>query len=281
MKNSKISQSITDRQDSSLKIYFRDVSRLSLLTKEEEMELAHKAKLGDSNAINKLIESNLRFVISIAKQYQGKGLSLVDLIQEGNYGLIESIKKYNPDKGFKFISYAVWWIRQAITKALSNQCRTVRVPTNRIICMNKINRAIEKFEQSNDRQPSFSELEEITDLDSNKLNLALASTNRSISLETPIKEDNSNLLDILPNDVVIDDDIIKKDLSNELEKIISKLSYRDGDIIRMFFGIGMSPMTNEEIAKRFGIGSERVRQITRNILKRIRKRYSDKLRELI
>lgn len=284
MKSLRITQSITDRRDASLSSYFRDVSRIPLLTVEKEKELINRIKSGDKKAEGELIEANLRFVISVAKQYQNKGLPLVDLIQEGNLGMIQSIKHFNPDKGFKFISYAVWWIRQAIIKAISEQCRTIRVPANQAASINKINKAVEHFEQLYGRKPSTGELVELIDLDYDKVCLTMTLMNRSVSLESPIKdEDTSCLLDIIPNENTMSTDmeVSKDDLSNEIERILSKLSFRDRDIIRMSFGIGMNPMSNEEIAKRFGISSERVRQIQHGALGKIREKYSDTLRGLL
>lgn len=284
MKSFKISQSITDRQDASLNSYFKDVSRQPMISQEDEIELTKKIKEGNEAAVKKLVEANLRFVISVAKQYQNKGLALVDLIQEGNIGLIEAARKFDETRGFRFISYAVWWIRQAIIKALSDQCRTIRVPTNQIVCMNKINKAIEQFEQQHGRKPSTGELEELTNIDYDKICLAMSAMNRSVSLESPIKdEDASCLLDIIPNDgaVSTDTEVSKNDLSNEIERVLSKLSYRDRDILRMSFGIGMNPMTNEEIARRFGIGSERVRQIQHSVINYLRVKYINDLKELL
>ena len=284
MRTFKIKQSITDRQDASLGLYFKDVSKLSLLTPEEEIELTKKVKAGDEKAIKKLIESNLRFVISVAKQYQGRGLSLVDLIQEGNCGLIQSAYLFDPDKGFKFISYAVWWIRQSIMKAISEQCRTIRVPMNQVVYINKINKATERFEQLNGRKPSFEELEEETNIEAEKINSATTSTGRTVSLESPLKdEDVSCLLDIIPDEgaTPADSDATRNDLSNGIKAILAKLSYRDSDILRMSFGIGMQPMPNDEIANRFGIGTERVRQIQHSAINFIRKNYINDLKELL
>ena len=284
MNNFKISKSITNRQDESLKAYFRDISCKPMISSEEEIKLAKRVKEGDEEATNKLIEANLRFVISVAKQYQNKGLSLVDLIQEGNLGLIESAKKYNPLKGVRFISYAIWWIRQSILKALSYQCRTVRVPISQIIIITKVAKAIEQFEQDNNRKPSIDELHEITELDYDKLCIALDAINRSVSLDSPIKdEDSSFLVDTIPDNNVADTDydLCKQDLSDTLNKILSKLSYRDRDIIRMSFGIGMTPLPSEEIAKRFGIGGERVRQIQHSALNKLKTRYGKSLKDLL
>ena len=284
MRSFKISQSITDRQDASLNSYFKDVSRQPMISQEEEIELTKKIKEGNEAAVKKLVEANLRFVISVAKQYQNKGLALVDLIQEGNIGLIEAARKFDETRGFRFISYAVWWIRQAIIKALSDQCRTIRVPANQVVCMNKINKVIEQFEQQHGRKPSIGELEELTDIDHDTICLTMSAMNRSVSLESPIRdEDASCLLDIIPNDgaVSTDAEVAKNDLSKEIERILSKLSYRDRDILRMSFGIGMNPMTNEEIARRFGIGSERVRQIQHSAINYLRAKYINDLKELL
>lgn len=284
MRSFKISQSITDRQDASLNSYFKDVSRQPMISQEEEIELTKKIKEGNEAAVKKLVEANLRFVISVAKQYQNKGLALVDLIQEGNIGLIEAARKFDETRGFRFISYAVWWIRQAIIKALSDQCRTIRIPANQVVCMNKINKVIEQFEQQHGRKPSIGELEELTDIDHDTICLTMSAMNRSVSLESPIRdEDASCLLDIIPNDgaVSTDAEVAKNDLSNEIERILSKLSYRDRDILRMSFGIGMNPMTNEEIARRFGIGSERVRQIQHSAINYLRAKYINDLKELL
>lgn len=284
MKNIKITQSITNRQDASLGMYFRDVSKQSLIDSEEEIKLAERIKKGDQKAIDKLVKANLRFVISVAKQYQNKGLSLVDLIQEGNIGLIEGAKRYDETKGFKFISYAVWWIRQAIMHAISDQCRTVRIPMSQVVCMNKINRASEKFEQEHYRKPSVEELESETNLDTSKINLTLSSINKAVSLDTPFKDEDAGcLLDIIPNDEVeeTDQSSLQESVSKEIEEVLSKLSFRERDIIRMSFGLGMNPMQNEEIAARFGIGCERVRQIQHEAIDKIRTNYSDILRELL
>ena len=284
MKNFKITQSITDRQDASLGLYFKDVSKLSLLSPEEEIELTKRVKEGDEKATKKLIESNLRFVISVAKQYQGKGLPLVDLIQEGSLGMIEAATKFNPDKGFRFISYAVWWIRQSIMKAISEQCRTVRIPMSQVVYINKINKATEKFEQLNGRKPSLGELEEETKIEASKINSTMASAGRAISLESPLKDEEvSCLLDIIPDEgaTPADSNVTKNDLSSSIEAILAKLSYRDSDILRMSFGIGMQPMPNDEIANRFGIGTERVRQIQHSAINFIRKNYINDLKELL
>lgn len=284
MKSFKITQSITDRQDASLGLYFKDVSKQPMITPEEEIELTKRIRSGDKEAIDKLVRANLRFVISVAKQYQNKGLTLVDLIQEGNIGLIEAAKRYDETRGFKFISYAVWWIRQAIIHAISEQCRTIRIPMNQVVYINKINKASDKLEQKNGRKPSIEELEEETNLDSSKIALTLTSVNRSISLETPFKDEEAGcLLDVIPNSNSdeADEYSARNDLSNSIEFVLSKLPFRERDILRMSFGIGMPAMQNEEIADRFGVGCERVRQIQKEALNKLKVEYGDVLRELL
>ena len=284
MKSFKITQSITDRKDASLGIYFKDVSKLSMITPEKEVELTKRIKLGDKAAANELVTANLRFVISVAKQYQNKGLDLVDLIQEGNIGMLEAAYKFDETRGYRFISYAVWWIRQSIMRAISEQCRTVRVPMSQIVNMSKINKMSEKFEQKNGRTPSMEEIEEETNLDRKKINMSLASTYRSVSLESPLRdEDVGCLLDVLPNDnsESTDTTALKSDLIIEIEHILSKLSYRERDVLRMSFGIGVQAMSNDEIANRFGIGGERIRQIQHSAINHIRNKYKNELSELL
>lgn len=284
MKSFKITQSITDRKDASLGIYFKDVSKLSMITPEKEVELTKRIKLGDKAAANELVTANLRFVISVAKQYQNKGLDLVDLIQEGNIGMLEAAYKFDETRGYRFISYAVWWIRQSIMRAISEQCRTVRVPMSQIVNMSKINKMSEKFEQKNGRTPSMEEIEEETNLNRKKINMSLASTYRSVSLESPLHdEDVSCLLDVLPNDnsESTDTTALKSDLIIEIERILSKLSYREQDVLRMSFGIGVQAMSNDEIANRFGIGGERIRQIQHSAISHIRNKYKNELSELL
>lgn len=284
MKSFKITQSITDRKDASLGIYFKDVSKLSMITPEKEIELTRRIKLGDKAAANELVTANLRFVISVAKQYQNKGLDLVDLIQEGNIGMLEAAYKFDETRGYRFISYAVWWIRQSIMRAISEQCRTVRVPMSQIVNMSKINKMSEKFEQKNGRVPSMEEIEEETNLNRKKINMSLASTYRSVSLESPLRdEDVSCLLDVLPNNnsESTDTTALKSDLILEIERILSKLSYREQDVLRMSFGIGVQAMSNDEIANRFGIGGERVRQIQHSAINHIKNKYKNELSELL
>lgn len=284
MKILKINQSITDRKDASLALYFRDVSKLSMINQDEEVELAKRIQEGDKIAEEKLITANLRFVISVAKQYQGKGLDLIDLIQEGNLGLIQASKLYNPDKGIKFISYAVWWIRQSILRAISEQCRIIRVPMNQIATANKVSKFSEKYEQENGCPPSLEELEEKIDLDQKSIAASLASFYRSVSLDSKFNEDDPNsLIDTIPNETLDDTDSVveKEDVVNEIEKILHKLPYRSSDVIRLVYGIGVQPMSHDEIANRFGIGGERISQIERNTLSYIKRKYKNELENLL
>lgn len=284
MKSFKITPSITDRQDASLGIYFKDVSKQPLIDINEEIVLTKRIKEGDDAAVNKLVQANLRFVISVAKQYQNKGLDLVDLVQEGNIGLIEAAKRYDETRGFRFISYAVWWIRQSIMHAISDQCRTVRVPMSQIVYMSKINKATAKFEQENGRTPSPEEIEEDTHLSSDKISFTLTASSRSVSLENPFNDEESGcLLDVLPNEnsEEADKGLLQSSISQELEEVLNKLSFRERDVLRMSFGLGVSPMQNEEIANRFGIGCERVRQIQHEAISKIKEKYSDLLKNLL
>lgn len=284
MKSFKITQSITERQDASLGMYFKDVSKQPLIDINEEIALTKKIKEGDKAAVDALVKANLRFVISVAKQYQNKGLDLVDLVQEGNIGLIEAAKRYDETRGFRFISYAVWWIRQSIMHAISDQCRTVRIPMSQVVYMNKINKAAAKFEQEHGRKPSPEEIEEETNLSSDKISFTLSSSSRAVSLETPFKDEEAGcLLDVLPNENCEDTDrqLVQSSVSQELEDVLNKLSFRERDILKMSFGLGMTPMQNEEIASRFGIGRERVRQIQHEAIDEIKTNYRHLLKELL
>lgn len=283
MKNLKITQSITDRQDASLNLYLKEVSKIPMITAEEEVELAIRIKKGDKSAIDKLVISNLRFVVSVAKQYQYKGLPLVDLIQFGTIGLLEAVPKWDETKGFKFISYAVWWIRQSIIKALSNNCRTVRVPVNQIVNMNKINKVVDNFEQTLNRPPSLEEISNATNIEVSKISYALATNNKTTSLDTPFKDDDcGTLIDIIPNkNADKADSFIESNKSKIISEVLNQIPERYGDVIRMSIGIGMEPMQKEEIANRFGIGVERVRQLYHEALNFIKSNYSNVLKELL
>lgn len=284
MKSFKITQSITDRQDASLGIFFKEVSKLPMIDINKEIELSRRVKKGDMKAADELVKANLRFVISVAKQYQNKGIPLVDLIQEGCIGVIEASRRYDESKGFRFISYAVWWIRQAIMHAISDQCRTVRVPMSQVVYMNKISKATEKFEQEYGRKPLPEEIESETNLTSDKISFTLSSSSRSVSLESPFNDEEAGcLLDVIPNSNSEDTDktLIQDSISQELEDVLDKLSFRERDILRMSFGLGMMPMQNEEIASRFGIGCERVRQIQHEAIDKIKSNYSYLLKDLL
>ena len=279
----KISKSITDRSIESIGLYFKDVSKSKILSKEEEAKLYSEIKKGNKKAIEKLITANLRFVISVAKKYQGSGLSLVDLIQEGNVGLIKAAELFDPDRGIKFISYAVWWIRQSIMKALSDQSRTIRLPLNQISCLSKVNKISEKFEQAHNRKPSVNELEDIINIPANKLNMSMALTGSTVSLDSKIKDDSeSTLVDIIPDSCKPSDyDTGKNDLPRTIRTILNTLSNRDSDIIKMAFGIDMFPMPLTEVASKFGIGYERARQLQQAALKKIKEKYYKPLQELL
>ncbi len=283
MKQLYIKQSITDRTEA-LKSYLKDVNKYPLLTVEEEKELGKKAKSGDKEALNKLIVSNLRFVISVAKQYQGQGLDLIDLIQYGNEGLIEAASKYDVDKGFKFISYAVWWIRQKIVLALSTNSRTIRIPTSQITLISKINKAISTFEIEHERKPSNAELANITGIKENKIPGIINSINQMVSIDNPIKSDeDSTLVDIIPNKNSINSDanLIKESEEHIVNAIIKRLNPRDQDIIRMYFGIGTDAMTLDNIASKFGLTNERVRQLKDNALKSFKGKHLPYIKKLL
>lgn len=261
MKYLKITKSITDFSNSIVSKYFKDINKEPLLTKEEEFDLAAKSREGDKAARDKLIKSNLRFVVSIAKRYQNQGIPLEDLINEGNIGLVQAADRFDERKGYRFISYAVWWIRQAMTKAIYDGSRTIRLPITQIYKISKINRVIEDFEKIEGRPPSDEEITEFTGLE--EPNKILNSSKNCISLDTPfdLDDETGTLLDIIP-DKVPDD----YDYNTECENVIKLLTDREADIMRMSFGIGVKPMRFEEIGKKFGLTGERVRQIRENSL---------------
>lgn len=284
MKQLYIKQSITDRNDTALKSYLKDVNRYPLLTPEQEKELGKKIKNGDKEALNKLVTSNLRFVISVAKQYQGQGIDLIDLIQYGNEGLIEAASKYDVDKGFKFISYAVWWIRQKIVLALSTSSRTIRIPTSQILLISKINKAITEFEIENERKPSNSELANITGIKESKIPGIINSINQMVSVDNPIKSDeDSTLVDIIPNknSKNSDEELMKESEEHIINAIIRRLTPREQDIIRMYFGIGTDAMTLDNIAGKFGLTNERARQLKDNAIKNLKKRHIAYIEKLV
>jgi len=280
MRQLKITKSITNRESASLDKYLQEIGKEELITVEEEVELAQRIKKGDHAALEKLTRANLRFVVSVAKQYQNQGLSLPDLINEGNLGLIKAAEKFDETRGFKFISYAVWWIRQSILQALAEQSRIVRLPLNQVGSLNKINKAFSKFEQEHERKPSPEELAETLDLPAEKVADTLKVSGRHISVDAPFVdgEDNS-LLDVLPNtdSPSADKVLIMESLSREIDRALATLTERESDIVRLFFGIGCQDMTLEEIGERFGLTRERVRQIKEKAIRRLRHTSRSKL----
>ena len=268
MRQLKITKSITNRESASLDKYLQEIGREELITVEEEVELAQMIRNGSEaerqHALDKLTRANLRFVVSVAKQYQNQGLSLPDLINEGNVGLIKAAQKFDETRGFKFISYAVWWIRQSILQALAEQSRIVRLPLNQVGSLNKISKALSKFEQENERRPSPEELAETLDVPVDKIADTLKVSGRHVSVDAPFAdgEDNS-LLDVIPNDdsPSADSFLNQESLSKEVDRALKQLHERESDILRMFFGIGCQEMTLEEIGAKFDLTRERVRQI--------------------
>ena len=280
MRQLKITKSITNRESASLDKYLQEIGKEDLITVEEEVELAQRIRKGDQRALEKLTRANLRFVVSVAKQYQNQGLSLPDLIHEGNLGLIKAAEKFDETRGFKFISYAVWWIRQSILQALAEQSRIVRLPLNQVGSLNKINKAFSRFEQEHERRPSPEELAETLDLPAEKVADTLRVSGRHISVDAPFVEGEDNsLLDVLVNDdsPVADKTLINESLSTEVERALATLTERERDIIRLFFGINCQEMTLEEIGEKFGLTRERVRQIKEKAIRRLRHSSRSKL----
>jgi len=280
MRQLKITKSITNRESASLDKYLQEIGKEELITVEEEVELAQRIKKGDQKALEKLTKANLRFVVSVAKQYQNQGLSLPDLINEGNLGLIKAAEKFDETRGFKFISYAVWWIRQSILQALAEQSRIVRLPLNQVGSLNKINKAYSRFEQENERKPSAEELSGVLDLPAEKISDTLRVSGRHISVDAPFVEGEANsLLDVLINDDSPNADhaLIDESLSREIDRALATLTEREQDIIKLFFGIGCSEMTLEEIGEKFGLTRERVRQIKEKAIRRLRHTSRSKL----
>ena len=280
MRQLKITKSITNRESASLEKYLQEIGKEELITVEEEVELAQRIRKGDQEALEKLTKANLRFVVSVAKQYQNQGLSLPDLINEGNLGLIKAAEKFDETRGFKFISYAVWWIRQSILQALAEQSRIVRLPLNQVGSLNKINKASARFEQEHERTPSAEELAAELELPREKVTDTLRVAGRHISVDAPFAdgEDNS-LLDVLvnPDSPNADRGLINESLAKEVDRALETLSERERDIIRYFFGIGCSEMTLEEIGEKFDLTRERVRQIKEKAIRRLRNDSRSKL----
>ncbi len=284
----KITRQLTNRESKSLDQYFQEVSKIDLLTADEEIELAIKIKNGDEDATDKLVLANLRFVVSVAKMYQNQGLSLGDLINEGNVGLIKAAKRFDETRGFKFISYAVWWIRQGIMSAIADQSRVVRLPLNRVGDLTKISKAYRNLEQEFERKPTAEELAKILDMTTDEVAYALQISGRHVSMDAPLKngdENKSTLIDVLHNEnqSMPDRDLINDSLKNEVANILSTLTEREAEVIRLSFGIGTNQKaTLEEIGEKFNLTRERIRQIKEKALRKLRiSKRSKKLKEYL
>ena len=274
MRQLKITHSITNRDIKSLDKYLQDICSEELLTPEEEVQLAQRIKNGDQAALDKLTRANLRFVVSVAKQYQNQGLSLPDLINEGNVGLIKAAKRFDETRGFKFISYAVWWIRQSILQAIAENSRIVRLPANQLGALNKLKKEMAKLEQELERPPSEEELAERVDLPEDKIKSILGISGRHISIDAPlVADEDTNFGDVLPNEDTppTDDALMKESLSMEIERSLATLTEYEREVIKMYFGIGMPhPLSLDEIAMKFNLTRERVRQIKEKGIKRLK-----------
>ncbi len=273
MRQLKISKSITNRSNASLDKYLQEISRVELISVEEEVEFARRIRANDNVALNKLVKANLRFVVSVAKQYQNQGLSLPDLINEGNLGLIKAARKFDETRGFKFISYAVWWIRQSILQALAEQARIVRLPLNQVGSLNRIKKAKAEFEQEHHRAPNIKELAEMLDIPEKKLKESLNVRSRHVSVDAPFTtDDESNLLDVIENtdSPFADSKLIDESLSDEIDRALTTLTMREKEIVKSFYGIQQAEMSLEEIGDKFGLTRERVRQIKEKAVRRLR-----------
>ena len=274
MRQLKITKQVTNRETASLDKYLQEIGKVDLITADEEVELAQRIKAGDDRALEKLTKANLRFVVSVAKQYQNQGLTLPDLINEGNLGLIKAAKRFDETRGFKFISYAVWWIRQSILQALAEQSRIVRLPLNKIGSINKINKTFAFLEQSHERPPSAEEIAKELDMTINDVKESMKNSGRYVSMDAPLVEgEDSNLYDVLrsgesPNP---DKDLLHESLRTEIERALETLTPREADVIRLYFGLGdQHPMTLEEIGETFDLTRERVRQIKEKAIRRLK-----------
>ena len=275
MRQLKISKSITNRQTISLDRYLQEIGKVELITAEEEVALAQRIKNGDDRALEKLAKANLRFVVSVAKQYQNQGLSLPDLINEGNLGLIKAARKFDETRGFKFISYAVWWIRQSIMQAIAEQSRIVRLPLNKIGNINKVRRTFTELEQKFEREPLEHEIAECMELSQEDIKTSMKNNRRHISMDAPVstEEDSGNMYDLLSNKDTPDPDLLllKESLSNEIEYTLTCLPEREAEVIRLFFGLnGYQPHSLEEIGMKFCLTRERVRQIKEKAVRRLK-----------
>lgn len=280
MRQLKITKSITNRESASLDKYLQEIGKEELLTVDEEVELAQRIRKGDRKALDRLTKANLRFVVSVAKQYQNQGLSLPDLINEGNVGLIKAAEKFDETRGFKFISYAVWWIRQNILQAIAEQSRIVRLPLNQVGSMNKINRMLNKFEQENERRPSIEEIAEETDIPTDKIDDAMKTTGRHVSVDAPFSEgEDGGLLDVLVNDntPMADQQLVQESLKAEINSVLQSLNERERNVIEAFYGINRPEMTLDEIGTLYGLTRERVRQIKEKAIRRLRNNTNNNL----
>ncbi len=274
MRQLKISKQITNRESQSLDKYLQEIGKVELLTPDEEVELAKRIRAGDRKALEKLTNANLRFVVSVAKQYQNQGLSLSDLINEGNLGLIKAANRFDEKRGFKFISYAVWWIRQHILQALAEQSRIVRLPLNRVGSLNKISKTFSQLEQKYEREPTTTELAEVLDVSVSEVNDTMKISGRHISVDAPfVQGEENSLLDVLENESGKrpDDELMYDSLRKEIGRSLSTLTDREANVISLYFGLnGKQPMTLEEIGVRFKLTRERVRQIKEKGIKKLR-----------
>lgn len=287
MRQLKIQKSITNRSSEALDKYLVEIGRVPMISVDEEIELAQAIRKGGregERAKDKLVKSNLRFVVSVAKQYQNQGLSLPDLIDEGNLGLIKAAKKFDETRGFKFISYAVWWIRQSILQALAEQSRIVRLPLNQVGSLNKISKELSKFEQENQRRPSAEELANRLDIPVEKISSTISVSGRSISVDAPFAEGEDNcMLDVLTNDdsPMADSSLNQESLSKEVDRALNQLHDREREILKMFFGIGCQEMTLEEIGDKFDLTRERVRQIKEKAIRKLKGQKSRLLKSYL
>ena len=282
MRQLKISKSITNRESASLDKYLQEIGHEELLTTDQEVELAQRIRKGDKRALERLTKANLRFVVSVAKQYQNQGLSLPDLINEGNVGLIKAAEKFDETRGFKFISYAVWWIRQSILQAIAEQSRLVRLPLNQVGSVNKITRELNKFEQEHERKPSVDEIAERVDLPEDKIADAMKANSRHVSMDAPIADgEDSSMIDFLSGDSSnTDRELAIESLKAEVSRILKLLTDKEQKVLRAFFGIDGSPeMTLDEIGEKYNLTRERVRQIKEKALRRLRHNTKNKLQK--
>ena len=281
MRQLKITKSITNRDSASLDKYLQEIGREDLITAEDEVELAQKIRQGDQRALEKLVKANLRFVVSVSKQYQNQGLTLPDLINEGNLGLIKAAQRFDETRGFKFISYAVWWIRQSILQAIAEQARIVRLPLNQVGSLNKINKTFSRLEQEFEREPSADEIAECLEIDKSKVTESQKISGRHVSMDAPFKDgEDGTLLDVLSNgnSPKADISLLNESLQREIDRSLSTLTDRERDVIKLFFGIAIPhPLSLEEIGEKFDLTRERVRQIKEKGIRRLRHSSRSKL----